>query len=292
MSRPVGHQIKIRVTCQRSSQVTRLTHLCQSPAAGQHDTISPPPPPPPHHHSVRLKILPPAPRLPSSKLLHLRLALLRLHQLRVLRVEQPGQDMQSESEVSGHLITFSPTFSVTVCRPPLSAVEMSGVMSGAGDLSLPGVLILAEVEVLYLKGGVKESCAGLCQGTCLSWSWRQASHSCVLDHRQDTRGVTSLEVSQVKTEKQVKPRKKLSKPTRRTTKRVSNTTSNTTTTITPPPPPSTTTTTTTASPNKKASGKKKFQQRKPSPKKKPLLTEESPVVTLNKDSDSEDDKDN
>ena len=170
---------------------------------------------------------------------------------------------------------------------------MSGVMSGAGDLSLPGVLILAEVEVLYLKGGVKESCARLCQGTCLRWSWRQASHSCVLDHRQDTRGVTSLEVSQVKTEKQVKPRKKLSKPTRRTTKRVSNTTSNTTTTITPPPPPSTTTTTTTtASPNKKASGKKKFQQRKPSPKKKPLLTEESPVVTLNKDSDSEDDKDN
>ena len=173
----------------------------------------------------------------------------------------------------------------------MSAVEMSGVMSGAGDLSLPGVLILAEVEVLYLKGGGKESCAGLCQGTCLRWSWRQASHSCVLDHRQDTRGVTSLEVSQVKTEKQVKPRKKLSKPTRRTTKRVSNTTTNTTTTITPPPT-STTTTTTTASPNKKASGKKKFQQRKPSPKKKPLLTEESPVVTLNKDSDSEDDKDN
>lgn len=134
MSRPVGHQIKIRVTCQRSSQVTRLTHLCQSPAAGRHDTISSPPPPP-HHHSIRLKILSPARRLPSKKLLHLRLALLRLHQLRVLRVEQPGQHLQSESKVSGHLITFSPTFSVTVQAALVSSGDVRSDVRSGGPLT-------------------------------------------------------------------------------------------------------------------------------------------------------------
>ena len=157
-------------------------------------------------------------------------------------------------------------------------------MSGGSQVSLPGVLILSEVEVLYLPGGDRDSCAALCRGDCLRWDWRATTRSCVLDQRKDTRGLR-LEAEKM-AERRAKPRRKV-KPTRRTTKRGSRTS---TTTIT-----STTTTTTATTEkastalgvNKKAGSKKKPQVRKPSNKKKTLLSDEIPVVVLESDSGNE-----
>ena len=69
------------------------------------------------------------------------------------------------------------------------------MMSGAGELSLAGVLLLSEVDVLQLAGGDSAACGALCRGECERWDWRPASQSCVLDHRQDLRGVREEEES-------------------------------------------------------------------------------------------------
>ena len=104
-------------------------------------------------------------------------------------------------------------------RPPLSAVETSGVISGSGDQELAGVLILDQVSVLQLAEGQKEECADLCRGDCVRWDWRQADRSCILDHRQDLRGIMMEEDSAKKTDRRAKPKRKSSRPPRRTTKR-------------------------------------------------------------------------
>ena len=156
-------------------------------------------------------------------------------------------------------------------------------------VSMPEVLILSEVEVLYLPGGDRDTCAALCRGDCLRWDWRATTKSCMLDQRKDTLGLRMEEEKMA--ERKVKPKRKV-KPTRRTTKRVSRTTTTTmiSSTITTTPTPTTTTTKKASialSANKKAGSKKKPQVRKPTNKKKTLLSEEIPVVVLESDSDNE-----
>ena len=131
-------------------------------------------------------------------------------------------------------------------------------MSGGDSLSLPGVLLLSQVEVLHLAGGEEAGCAALCRGKCLRWDWRQASHSCILDHRQDLRGLSQQEEETVRktTERRAKPKRKTSKPGRRTTKRTARTTTARTTTAT-------TTTATSEKSQRKTAGKRKPAQRKP-----------------------------
>ena len=131
-------------------------------------------------------------------------------------------------------------------------------MSGGGSLSLAGVLLLSQVEVLHLAGGEEAGCAALCRGKCLRWDWRQASHSCILDHRQDLRGLSQQQEETVRktTERRAKPKRKTSKPVRRTTKRTARTTTARTTTAT-------TTTATSEKSQRKTAGKRKPSQRKP-----------------------------
>ena len=143
-------------------------------------------------------------------------------------------------------------------------------MSGGGSLSLAGVLLLSQVEVLHLAGGEEAGCAALCRGKCLRWDWRQASHSCILDHRQDLRGVRQKQEEMVRktTERRAKPNRKKSKPNRRTTKRTTSSTATVTTTVTTPA--------TTEKSQRKTAGKRKSGQRKPahSTKGKTLIVNE------------------
>ena len=143
-------------------------------------------------------------------------------------------------------------------------------MSGGGSLSLAGVLLLSQVEVLHLAGGEEAGCAALCRGKCLRWDWRQASHSCILDHRQDLRGVRQKQEEMVRktTERRAKPNRKKSKPNRRTTKRTTSSTTSVTTTVTTPA--------TTEKSQRKTAGKRKSGQRKPahSTKGKTLIVSE------------------
>ena len=144
------------------------------------------------------------------------------------------------------------------------------MMSGAGELSLAGVLLLSEVDVLQLAGGDSAACGALCRGECERWDWRPASQSCVLDHRQDLRGVREEEEEPARktTERRQKPKRKTSKPGRRTTKRTSSTTAATT---------KVTTAATSEKTQKKTGGKRKPAQRKPlhSNKGKTLIAEET-----------------
>ena len=129
--------------------------------------------------------------------------------------------------------------------------------------------MLAQVDVLHLVGGSQADCADLCRGDCVRWDWRQVSHSCILDHREDLRGVKQEEEKVRKTtERRSKPKRKTSKPARRTTKNVSKTTTANTTKVS--------TTTTTEKSQKKIGGKRKSGQRKPmhSTKGKTLIVTE------------------
>ena len=143
-------------------------------------------------------------------------------------------------------------------------------MSGAGELALAGVLMLDQVDVLHLPAGDKADCADLCRGDCVRWDWQQTSHSCILDHRQDLRGVRQKQEEMVRktTERRAKPNRKKSKPNRRTTKRTTSSTTSVTTTVTTPA--------TTEKSQRKTAGKRKSGQRKPahSTKGKTLIVSE------------------
>ena len=144
-------------------------------------------------------------------------------------------------------------------------------MSGAGDLSLAGVLMLDQVSVLHLAGGDKTHCAHLCRADCLRWDWQAVSQSCILDHRQDLRGVGQEEEKVRKTtERRPKPKRKTSKPSRRTTRRPASTTASTA-----PVTPVSTQVSTEKS-QRKTGGKRKPGQRKPqqSTKGKTLMDSE------------------
>ena len=143
-------------------------------------------------------------------------------------------------------------------------------MSGGDSLSLAGVLLLSQVEVLHLAGGEEAGCAALCRGKCLRWDWRQASHSCILDHRQDLRGLSQQEEETVRktTERRAKPKRKTSKPGRRTTKRTARTTT------------ARTTTATSEKSQRKTAGKRKPAQRKPLHSSKGKTLIEGEEITL------------
>ena len=133
-------------------------------------------------------------------------------------------------------------------------MELEGVTSGAGELALPGVLMLDQVDVVRLQDQDQTDCADLCRGECVRWDWQQATHSCILDHRQDLRGVRMEEEKVRKTtERRGKPRRKTSKPARRTTKRPTSSTTVTTTLSS---------TDTTEKSQRKTGGKRKSGQRK------------------------------
>ena len=151
----------------------------------------------------------------------------------------------------------------------MSAVEVSGLMSGAGEVSLDGVLMLSEVEIFYLERGDSGVCVSLCQGTCLRSSWREEDRSCVLDHRQDTRGLTKLQ----ETAKRAKPKRRGTGPRRKSTKKQSPPTPTTTTAMITPRNATTTTSPIANNPKKNIS-RKKTSKRKPSSKQKSLLNEE------------------
>ena len=143
-------------------------------------------------------------------------------------------------------------------------------MSGGGSLSLAGVLLLSQVEVLHLADGEEADCAALCRGKCLRWDWRQASHSCILDHREDLRGLSQQQEETVRktTERRAKPKRKTSKPGRRTTKRTARTTT------------ATTTTATSEKSQRKTAGKRKPAQRKPLHSSKGKTLIEGEEITL------------
>ena len=143
-------------------------------------------------------------------------------------------------------------------------------MSGGGSLSLAGVLLLSQVEVLHLAGGEEADCAALCRGKCLRWDWRQASHSCILDHREDLRGLSQQQEETVRktTARRAKPKRKTSKPGRRTTKRTARTTT------------ATTTTATSEKSQRKTAGKRKPAQRKPLHSSKGKTLIEGEEITL------------
>ena len=143
------------------------------------------------------------------------------------------------------------------------------MMSGAGDVSLDGVLMLSEVEIFYLERGDSARCGELCQGTCLRSSWRQEDRSCVLDHRQDTRGVPQLQ----ETVKRAKPKRRVNGPRRKSTKRTTSPPPTTATTMITPTNATTTKSPTANNPKKNIS-RKKTSKRKPSTKQKSLLSEE------------------
>ena len=125
--------------------------------------------------------------------------------------------------------------------------------------------MLDQVAVVRLPGGDKDDCADLCRGECVRWDWQQDSHSCILDHRQDLRGVRVEEEKVRKTtERRGKPRRKTSKPARRTTKRPTSSTSTVSSTGT------------SEKSQRKTGGKRKSGQRKPvqSTKGKTLIVSE------------------